>query len=94
MSDQAVPRIELLAIPHIPLIQPGDDLPGVVLAAAAAAGIDWRERDVLVLAQKIVSKAEGRLVYLPDVKMCIRDSSTTSWLTSTSAGTAAVKNTS
>lgn len=72
MSDQAVPRIELLAIPHIPLIQPGDDLPGVVLAAAAAAGIDWRERDVLVLAQKIVSKAEGRLVYLPDVTPSVR----------------------
>jgi coenzyme F420-0:L-glutamate ligase/coenzyme F420-1:gamma-L-glutamate ligase len=59
--------IELLAIPHIPLIQPGDDLPGVVLAAAAAAGIDFHDRDVLVLAQKIVSKAEGRIVHLPEV---------------------------
>jgi coenzyme F420-0:L-glutamate ligase/coenzyme F420-1:gamma-L-glutamate ligase len=37
------------------------------LAAAAAAGIDFRDRDVLALAQKIVSKAEGRLVHLPDV---------------------------
>ena len=67
MNHRANPRIELLAIPHIPLIRPGDDLPGLVLAAAAAAGIDWRDRDVLVVAQKIVSKAEGRLVYLPHV---------------------------
>jgi coenzyme F420-0:L-glutamate ligase/coenzyme F420-1:gamma-L-glutamate ligase len=59
--------VELLAIPHIPLIQPGDDLPGLVLAAAETAGMDWRDGDVLVLAQKIVSKAEGRLVHLPDV---------------------------
>ncbi len=47
--------------------QPGGDLPGVVLAAVAAAGMDWRDRDVLVVAQKIVSKAEGRRVHLPDV---------------------------
>jgi coenzyme F420-0:L-glutamate ligase/coenzyme F420-1:gamma-L-glutamate ligase len=67
LNDRAVPPIELLAIPRIPLVQPGDDLPGVVLAAAAAAGMDWRDHDVLVLAQKIVSKAEGRLVHLPDV---------------------------
>ncbi len=67
MNVPAAPHIELIAIPHIPLIQPGDDLPGLVLAAAGAAGIDWRDRDVLVLAQKIVSKAEGRLVHLPDV---------------------------
>lgn len=59
--------IELLAIPHIPLIRPGDDLPGLILAAASAAGIEWRDQDVLVVAQKIVSKAEGRLVHLPDV---------------------------
>jgi len=67
LNVPAAPRIELIAIPHIPLIQPGDDLPGLVLAAARAVGIDWRDRDVLVLAQKIVSKAEGRIVHLPDV---------------------------
>lgn len=67
MSDRAVPSIQLFAIPHIPLIEPGDDLPGVILDAAAAAAMDWRDGDVLVAAQKIVSKAEGRIVYLPDV---------------------------
>lgn len=60
-------RIELLALPHIPLIQPGDDLPGIVLRAAQGGGLRFGEGDVLAVAQKIVSKAEGRLVFLPDV---------------------------
>lgn len=67
MPDRAIPSVQLFAIPHIPLLQLGDDLPGILLAAAAAAGMDWRDGDVLVLAQKIVSKAEGRIVHLPDV---------------------------
>lgn len=72
LSTLAAPRIELIAIPGIPLIQPGDDLAGIVLAAVAAAGLDWRAGDVLVLAQKIVSKAEGRIVHLPDVQPSAR----------------------
>ncbi len=67
LKDPTAPPIEICAIPHIPLLQPGDDLAGMVLAAAAATGMDWRDGDVLVLAQKIVSKAEGRIVHLPDV---------------------------
>ena len=59
--------IELTAIPGIPLIQPGDDLPGILLHAARLAGLTFQNRDVLVLAQKIVSKAEGRLVDLQTV---------------------------
>ena len=60
-------RIELLSIPGIPLVQPGDDLPGILFAAVRRAGLHFQDRDVLVVAQKVVSKAEGRLVYLPDV---------------------------
>jgi coenzyme F420-0:L-glutamate ligase/coenzyme F420-1:gamma-L-glutamate ligase len=67
LQAQTVPHIDIRAIPSIPLLQPGDDLAGILLAAAAAAGMDWRDGDVLVLAQKIVSKAEGRVVHLPDV---------------------------
>jgi len=48
-------------------VQPGDDLPGLLLAAAQRADVIFQADDVLVVAQKIVSKAEGRLVYLPDV---------------------------
>lgn len=60
-------HIELHTIPDIPMLQPGDDLPGVLLAAARWAGLRFQDRDVLVVAQKIVSKAEGRIVHLAGV---------------------------
>ena len=61
------PRIELTALPGIPIIQPGDDLPGILLYAARLAGLEFQSGDVLVVAQKVVSKAEGRLVDLQTV---------------------------
>jgi coenzyme F420-0:L-glutamate ligase/coenzyme F420-1:gamma-L-glutamate ligase len=60
-------HIELRTIPDIPMLQPGDDLPGILLAAAQRAGLRFQDRDVLVVAQKIVSKAEGRIVHLAGV---------------------------
>lgn len=54
-------------IRNIPLIQPGDDLAGVLLRALDANQIVLQDGDVLVLAQKIVSKAENRLVNLTQV---------------------------
>ena len=53
--------IELLAVPGLPEVRPGDDL------AALLTGIDLRRTDVLVIAHKVVSKAEGRVVRLADV---------------------------
>jgi len=51
----------------IPLIQPGDDLAEILLACLKEAEISLQDGDILVLAQKIVSKAENRLVNLNDV---------------------------
>ena len=59
-------RIELLALPGIPQIAPGDDLAGLVWDAAKNAGVTLAD-GVLVVCQKVVSKAEGRLVALADV---------------------------
>ncbi|HVH20679.1 MAG TPA: coenzyme F420-0:L-glutamate ligase, partial [Myxococcota bacterium] len=59
-------RIELLALPGIPQIAPGDDLAGLVWDAAKKAGVTLAD-GVLVVCQKVVSKAEGRLVALADV---------------------------
>jgi coenzyme F420-0:L-glutamate ligase / coenzyme F420-1:gamma-L-glutamate ligase len=56
--------IAAVALPGIPRIAPGDDL-GALLAHAAPA--DLGDGDVLVVAQKVVSKAEGRIVRLADV---------------------------
>lgn len=54
-------------LPHIPLIQPGDDLAGMILSALEGARLTLENGDILVLAQKIVSKAEGRLVELASI---------------------------
>jgi coenzyme F420-0:L-glutamate ligase/coenzyme F420-1:gamma-L-glutamate ligase len=55
------------ALPGIPPVLPGDDLARLLAEAAARAGIALRE-GVLVVCQKVVSKAEGRLVRLADVE--------------------------
>lgn len=59
--------LTITPLPHIPLIQPGDDLAGMILSALEGAGLTLENGDILVLAQKIVSKAEGRLVELASV---------------------------
>jgi coenzyme F420-0:L-glutamate ligase/coenzyme F420-1:gamma-L-glutamate ligase len=60
-------RLELFAIPGLPMVRAGDDLPALILAGLERAGQVLRDRDVVVVAQKIVSKAEGRTVDLADV---------------------------
>jgi coenzyme F420-0:L-glutamate ligase/coenzyme F420-1:gamma-L-glutamate ligase len=55
-------RMTLTALEGIPLVQPGDDLASIVIEALGATGEVLRDGDVLVMAQKIVSKAEDRIV--------------------------------
>ncbi|MCU7892464.1 MAG: coenzyme F420-0:L-glutamate ligase [Candidatus Thiodiazotropha sp. (ex Ustalcina ferruginea)] len=52
----------------IPLIKPGDDLAAILIQTMKDQGLAWEDRDILVIAQKIVSKAEGRYVRLDDVQ--------------------------
>ena len=61
-------RLELIALDGIPEIAAGDDLPALIGAAAASSGVELTDSDVLVVTQKIVSKAEGRLVELASVE--------------------------
>jgi coenzyme F420-0:L-glutamate ligase/coenzyme F420-1:gamma-L-glutamate ligase len=60
-------RLELTALPGLPLVRPGDDLAALVLAGLERVGLKLAPGDVVALAQKVVSKAEGRLVKLADV---------------------------
>ncbi len=60
--------LTLTPLPGIPLIQPGDDLAQLILEALKRADIELLNGDILVLAQKIVSKAEGRLVNLAEIQ--------------------------
>ncbi len=59
--------MEITPLPGIPLVQPGDDLSVLIRAALERAKIKLQDGDILVVAQKIVSKAEGRLVDLCSV---------------------------
>jgi coenzyme F420-0:L-glutamate ligase/coenzyme F420-1:gamma-L-glutamate ligase len=55
--------IELLALPGLPEVRPGDDLAALLVAT----GVDLQATDVVAIAHKVVSKAEGRIVRLADV---------------------------
>jgi coenzyme F420-0:L-glutamate ligase / coenzyme F420-1:gamma-L-glutamate ligase len=59
--------ISIHTITGIPDIHPGDDLAHCIVAGLSATGLSLKNQDILVIAQKIVSKAEGRLVRLADI---------------------------
>jgi coenzyme F420-0:L-glutamate ligase / coenzyme F420-1:gamma-L-glutamate ligase len=63
-------RLEVLALEGIPEVRPGDDLPGLIVSALRATpeAMPVRDEDVLVVTQKVVSKAEGALVDLTTVE--------------------------
>src|SRR5437773_6648741 len=60
-------KLCLFRIPGLPEIRKGEDLAKSIVAAARKAGLPFAAGDVLVVAQKIVSKAEGLLVSLGNV---------------------------
>lgn len=62
------PHMELLAIPGLTEIRKGDDLAGLIVEAAKKAELRFEDGDLVVVAQKIVSKAEGAVVSLESVK--------------------------
>ena len=60
-------RLEVFAVEGIGEVRPGDDLAGVIVAAVDAGEHDLADGDVVVVTQKVVSKAENRLVAIdPD----------------------------
>ena len=59
--------ITLSTVPGIPHVHAGDDVAALLLDALGRAGLALQDGDVLAIAQKIVSKAEGRQVRLADV---------------------------
>jgi coenzyme F420-0:L-glutamate ligase/coenzyme F420-1:gamma-L-glutamate ligase len=61
------PRYEVIGIQGIGEVRPGDDVAHSVVGAAARQGTPLATGDVVVLGQKIVSKAEGRLLRLSEV---------------------------
>lgn len=60
--------ITLTAIEGIPMIMPGDNLAELIAHAIARMDLQLRDGDILSICQKIVSKAENRLVNLNDIE--------------------------
>lgn len=67
ISSRSANCVELIATRQLGMIRPGDDLARSIVDAFRRETTDLRDGDVLVLAQKIVSKAEGRHVVLASV---------------------------
>ena len=61
-------RIEVIGVRGLPEIKEGDDIAGILLSALDANGISLEDGDVLVVASKIISKSEGRIVNLSTVQ--------------------------
>lgn len=67
MSDY--PRFEVFGVPDVPFIEAGHDVAGVLIEASGRGGIELQEHDVVIMASKAISYAEGRLVSLADVEV-------------------------
>ena len=68
-------RVSSIALPGFPEVEPGDRLGPLVVEALRGGDLEAAEGDILVVAQKIVSKAEGRIQVLEEVvpSACPRD---------------------
>lgn len=61
--------IQVIGIQNIPLIKPQDDIAQIICTAAAKQNTPLRDKDILVITQKIVSKSESRIVKLNTVQV-------------------------
>lgn len=62
-----MPPLVLTPLLDIPLIRQGDNLADILVQALHASAIQLQDGDILVIAQKIISKAEGRMVNLETI---------------------------
>ena len=67
VADRQPRCLTVSPLQGLPRVKPGDDLSALLIEAIARAGLTPKRQDILVVAQKIVSKAEGRIVDLATV---------------------------
>ena len=61
-------ELRLIGLEGIPEVRPGDDVARLIGDAIERTGVGFVQGDILVVTHKIVSKAEGRLVRLPEME--------------------------
>lgn len=67
MTAVCAPHLALIALPSMPVVMPGDDLASLIAGGMARAGLALADGDVIVVASKLVSRAEDRYVDLSTV---------------------------
>ena len=67
-KEKSVPPIQLLPLSSLGEIKEGDDLSGMLVAAARKSQLALKAGDILVIAQKVISKSEGRAVNLSSIQ--------------------------
>jgi coenzyme F420-0:L-glutamate ligase / coenzyme F420-1:gamma-L-glutamate ligase len=67
LDARPVAEFSVAALAAIPLVRPGDNVADLIVSGLAASGLSLQRGDVVVIAQKIVSKAEGRIIDLRTV---------------------------
>ena len=60
-------ELRVIGLPGIPIVTPGMDLAALIQQACAAAPLPLQAGDIVVVTQKVVSKAEGHLIHLKDI---------------------------
>jgi coenzyme F420-0:L-glutamate ligase / coenzyme F420-1:gamma-L-glutamate ligase len=63
----SLPELRIIGLPGIPIVIQGMDLAALIQQAATAASLSLQAGDILVVTQKVVSKAEGHLIVLKDI---------------------------
>jgi len=71
-ETMAPKTVSAIALSSIPIVKPGDSLVEMILKAIKVTGSNLANGDILVIASKIVSKTEGRLVKASDVSVSAR----------------------
>jgi coenzyme F420-0:L-glutamate ligase/coenzyme F420-1:gamma-L-glutamate ligase len=59
--------LQIMPLNQLPLLKDGDDLAGIIVSRARQLGVGIRNRDLVIIGQKAVSKAEGRIIDTSDV---------------------------
>jgi len=60
-------RLEIIALDDIPSVEPGDNICALIMQSLHSSSIELQDNDVLVVAQKVISKAENRYTYLNSI---------------------------
>ena len=72
MKEESIQTLKLIPLNGIPIIKSGDDLISILIHCTESSGLNLSSGDILVIAQKIVSKAERRFAKLSDIKPSLR----------------------